>query len=328
MPRVRDEAGRGPGPSRTRSVGEAPAQKAAPTTPTTSRSRASSAAAKARRRDRPSRRCRSARSLTTRCARRRDGAARTIGALVVRRRADEVEALSARRAARSRARPDRRGRRAGRAGPGRGHARRRVQDRPAAAGSGPRSRPGSPSSARTGSRRRRTRSPASHGRRVAPRRAAPVEQGPAGARAVRRDRVRRLARARPAARPARRPSVAAGRPLPVLLQVNVDRDPAKAGFDPADVEAATAGARSACADLRRRGPDDDRPARGATAEDARPTFAALRELAGAAAGALARRSGPALSMGMSDDFEVAVEEGATIVRVGRALFGERPQPGA
>ena len=33
---------------------------------------------------------------------------------------------------------------------------------------------------------------------------------------------------------------------------------------------------------------------------------------------------PALSMGMSDDFEVAVEEGATIVRVGRALFGARP----
>ncbi len=33
-------------------------------------------------------------------------------------------------------------------------------------------------------------------------------------------------------------------------------------------------------------------------------------------------------MGMTDDFEVAVEEGATIVRVGRALFGERPQPGA
>ena len=36
------------------------------------------------------------------------------------------------------------------------------------------------------------------------------------------------------------------------------------------------------------------------------------------------RLGPELSMGMSDDFEVAVEEGATIVRVGRALFGERP----
>ena len=36
------------------------------------------------------------------------------------------------------------------------------------------------------------------------------------------------------------------------------------------------------------------------------------------------RLGPALSMGMTDDFAVAVQEGATIVRVGRALFGERP----
>ena len=54
-----------------------------------------------------------------------------------------------------------------------------------------------------------------------------------------------------------------------------------------------------------------------------PTFVALRELserlrAGGAA------LGPELSMGMTDDFEVAIEEGATIVRVGRALFGERP----
>ena len=59
-------------------------------------------------------------------------------------------------------------------------------------------------------------------------------------------------------------------------------------------------------------------------EAARPTFAALRELS---AGLRARfpALGAELSMGMSDDFEVAVEEGATIVRVGRALFGERPQ---
>ncbi len=57
-------------------------------------------------------------------------------------------------------------------------------------------------------------------------------------------------------------------------------------------------------------------------DDARPTFAGLRELSDRV-----RRSwtglGADLSMGMTDDFEVAVEEGATIVRVGRALFGER-----
>ena len=58
------------------------------------------------------------------------------------------------------------------------------------------------------------------------------------------------------------------------------------------------------------------------AEAARPTFRALRDLAGrlrAATSAL----GPELSMGMSDDYPVAVEEGATLIRVGRALFGER-----
>ena len=58
-------------------------------------------------------------------------------------------------------------------------------------------------------------------------------------------------------------------------------------------------------------------------EDARPTFVALRELSERCAPAMAGL-GPELSMGMTDDFEVAIEEGATIVRVGRALFGERP----
>jgi pyridoxal phosphate enzyme (YggS family) len=52
-------------------------------------------------------------------------------------------------------------------------------------------------------------------------------------------------------------------------------------------------------------------------EEPRPWFAALRELA-------IRLDLRELSMGMTDDFEVAVEEGATMVRVGRALFGDRP----
>jgi PLP dependent protein len=114
----------------------------------------------------------------------------------------------------------------------------------------------------------------------------------------------------------------AGRPgFPVLLQVNVDRDPAKAGFLPADLEAAT-GSLDALAGLDYRGlmtvgrlVDD--------AESARPTFAALRLLS-ARLGARWPRLGPELSMGMTDDFEVAVEEGATIVRIGRAIFGQRP----
>jgi hypothetical protein len=57
------------------------------------------------------------------------------------------------------------------------------------------------------------------------------------------------------------------------------------------------------------------------ADDPRPWFVQLRELG-------ARLALPELSMGMTADFEIAVEEGATVVRVGRALFGERPsRPG-
>jgi PLP dependent protein len=109
-------------------------------------------------------------------------------------------------------------------------------------------------------------------------------------------------------------------PFPVLLQVNIDRDPAKFGFDAAELEAAT-GDLDALAGLDYRGlmtvgrlVADPR--------DARRTFIALRELS-ARLRASWQRLGPDLSMGMTDDFEVAVEEGATIVRVGRALFGER-----
>lgn len=57
-------------------------------------------------------------------------------------------------------------------------------------------------------------------------------------------------------------------------------------------------------------------------EESRPWFVRLRELRDRAAQRLGRAL-PELSMGMTDDFEVAVEEGATLVRVGRAIFGER-----
>jgi len=115
--------------------------------------------------------------------------------------------------------------------------------------------------------------------------------------------------------------------VPVYLQVNVDGDPAKAGFEPAALEAA-AEALGALPRLRMRGLMTvgrlvER------AEDARQTFVALRELSerlrsssGPGRG-FAGWLGPALSMGMSDDFEVAIEEGATVVRIGRALFGHR-----
>ena len=57
-------------------------------------------------------------------------------------------------------------------------------------------------------------------------------------------------------------------------------------------------------------------------EHSRSYFAALRELAVRLAGT-AGPAGLGLSMGMSEDFEIAVEEGATAVRLGRILFGER-----
>jgi pyridoxal phosphate enzyme (YggS family) len=112
-----------------------------------------------------------------------------------------------------------------------------------------------------------------------------------------------------------------GARVPVLLQVNVDRDPAKAGFEPEELAGAIATlgglARLDVRGLMTVGRLVDRP------EDARPTFAALRELSDGLRTEWPGL-GPELSMGMTDDFAVAVEEGATIVRVGRALFGERP----
>jgi pyridoxal phosphate enzyme (YggS family) len=112
-----------------------------------------------------------------------------------------------------------------------------------------------------------------------------------------------------------------GARLPVLLQVNVDDDPAKAGFQPGELAAALPAVLGLTAlrvdGLMTVGRLVDDP------EAARPTFRRLYRLA-AELRATDERLGPELSMGMSADFEVAVEEGATIVRVGRALFGERP----
>lgn len=112
-----------------------------------------------------------------------------------------------------------------------------------------------------------------------------------------------------------------GKPLPVLLQVNVDDDPAKAGFEPDVLErglAAIVELPSLRVDgLMTVGRLVDR------ADAARPTFAALRSLSERLRAA-EDRLGSALSMGMSEDYAVAVEEGATIVRIGRAIFGDRP----
>ncbi|MBI2764190.1 MAG: YggS family pyridoxal phosphate-dependent enzyme [Chloroflexi bacterium] len=112
-----------------------------------------------------------------------------------------------------------------------------------------------------------------------------------------------------------------GAPLPVFLQANIDDDPVKAGFNPATLRSAL----SAILELPNLRVDGlmtvgrlvHEP------EEARATFAALRHLRDDLR-VDSPSLGTELSMGMSDNFEIAVEEGATFVRVGRALFGARP----
>ncbi len=108
---------------------------------------------------------------------------------------------------------------------------------------------------------------------------------------------------------------ARGRPVDVLVQVNVGQEPSKGGWPPEAVETAVE-ALAALGGLRLRGLMAIPPAV-ERAEDARGSFRALRKLA-------ERHGLTELSMGMSGDFEIAVEEGATMVRVGTAIFGPRP----
>ncbi len=116
-------------------------------------------------------------------------------------------------------------------------------------------------------------------------------------------------------------SIEAGGRLTILVQVNVDRDPDKAGFAPEAIAPALP-ALLAQGALRVAGLMTIGQLGGAP-EVARPTFRRLRELAERLRSEHPEL-GSELSMGMTDDYPVAVEEGATIVRVGRALFGERP----
>ncbi|MDQ3447791.1 MAG: YggS family pyridoxal phosphate-dependent enzyme [Chloroflexota bacterium] len=109
-------------------------------------------------------------------------------------------------------------------------------------------------------------------------------------------------------------------PYPVFLQVNVDEDLSKAGFSPAALGLALDGLVS-LPNLELRGLMTI-GRMGGRPEAGRPTFRRLRGLA-ESLHSQDSRLGAGLSMGMSDDFEVAVEEGATVVRIGRALFGDR-----
>lgn len=107
-----------------------------------------------------------------------------------------------------------------------------------------------------------------------------------------------------------------GGPLPCLLEVNVANETTKAGIPSSTVEALASSVRGLpnleLVGLTCMPPLSDSP------EASRPAFQQLA--------ALARTLGLAqLSMGTTGDYEVAIEEGATLVRVGTALFGERPE---
>jgi pyridoxal phosphate enzyme (YggS family) len=119
-----------------------------------------------------------------------------------------------------------------------------------------------------------------------------------------------------------RRAAAEGRIIGVMIQVNLSREPQKSGIDESEVEKLAEAIRNhqwlTLRGLMTMPPFFDEP------ERARPYFARLRELRDRliASGKLTAEMCE-LSMGMTGDFEVAVEEGATLVRIGTALFGPR-----
>lgn len=109
-----------------------------------------------------------------------------------------------------------------------------------------------------------------------------------------------------------------GLPPPVLLQVNTGHEPQKSGVEPGDAAATLAQVRSVGLEVRGLmviPPLTEDP------EAQRAHFAMLREIRSVLA--VEHPEIIELSMGMTDDFEIAIEEGSSIIRVGRAIFGER-----
>jgi pyridoxal phosphate enzyme (YggS family) len=113
--------------------------------------------------------------------------------------------------------------------------------------------------------------------------------------------------------------------LPILVEVKLSDEPTKAGIDPASAELRTLLERlPGMQHLMMRGlmtiaPFDDNP------ETARACFRGLRGLRDTWAREFPKLDFGELSMGMSGDFAIAIEEGSTLVRVGTALFGKRPK---
>ena len=113
----------------------------------------------------------------------------------------------------------------------------------------------------------------------------------------------------------------AGMRQPILLEVNIAGEESKFGFAPEDLPAAVEEI-ATLEGLELQGlmtvaPIVENP------EEVRPVFRRLRELLDDLRRRFPNIPWKHLSMGMTDDFEVAIEEGATLVRIGRAIFGER-----
>jgi len=119
----------------------------------------------------------------------------------------------------------------------------------------------------------------------------------------------------------------AGRVMPVLLECNVSGEESKYGFPVTTAADRTRWLADVEAILRLPGVRVEGLMTVAPivsdAQDTRPVFRALRKLRDELALRFPQTDWRHLSMGMTDDFEVAIEEGATLVRVGRAIFGER-----
>lgn len=114
-----------------------------------------------------------------------------------------------------------------------------------------------------------------------------------------------------------------GRTMPILVEIKLSKEPTKSGADPESVELQNLLERLpnlqhlAMRGLMTIAPLDENP------ETARACFRRLRALREIWAQKNPRLDFGALSMGMSGDFEIAIEEGSTVVRIGTALFGER-----
>ena len=117
-----------------------------------------------------------------------------------------------------------------------------------------------------------------------------------------------------------------GRILPILLEIKLSPEESKSGLEPESIELAQLLDRLPGLPCLNLGGLMTVPPWSEDPESARPYFVQLRHLRDQLAARWPHLDFSRLSMGMSGDFEVAIEEGSTCVRIGTALFGKRPYP--